>query len=101
MQTICAFANDFENNGGGYLLVGVEQDEKGVAKRPVKGIPIETLDGIQKKLVEYETNEERTYFLLSIPCREGFENEVINDMSGGVNGGVSGGVILTEREKHT
>ena len=27
-RTICAFANDFENLGGGYVLVGVEQDER-------------------------------------------------------------------------
>ena len=46
-HTICAFANDFDNLGGGYILVGVEQDERGVAKRPVVGIDIEKeyLDG--------------------------------------------------------
>jgi ATP-dependent DNA helicase RecG len=27
-HTICAFANDFDNLGGGYILVGVEQDER-------------------------------------------------------------------------
>lgn len=37
-HTICAFANDFDNLGGGYILVGVEE-ENGVAKRPVTGIP--------------------------------------------------------------
>lgn len=36
-QSICAFANDFDNLGGGYILVGVEE-ENGKAKRPVKGI---------------------------------------------------------------
>lgn len=36
-HTICAFATDLENMGGGYILVGVEE-EKGIAKRPVKGI---------------------------------------------------------------
>lgn len=34
-RTICAFANDFDNLGGGYILVGVEQDERGVAKRRI------------------------------------------------------------------
>ena len=32
-HTICAFANDFDNLGGGYILVGVEE-ENGMAKRP-------------------------------------------------------------------
>ena len=62
LQTICAFANDFEDNGGGYILVGVEQNERGVAIRPVKGLPTEALDGIQKKLVECEAKINPRYF---------------------------------------
>lgn len=34
--------------------MGVEQDEKGIAKRPVKGLPIETIDGILKDMVGYD-----------------------------------------------
>ena len=33
-HSVCAFANDIENIGGGYVIVGVEE-ENGVAKRPV------------------------------------------------------------------
>lgn len=51
-RTICAFANDFENIGGGYIIVGAEE-EKGRAKRPVAGIAVDELDAIQKKMVEY------------------------------------------------
>jgi ATP-dependent DNA helicase RecG len=51
-RTICAFANDFENIGGGYIIVGTEE-EKGRAKRPVAGIAIDELDSIQKKMVEF------------------------------------------------
>jgi ATP-dependent DNA helicase RecG len=51
-RTICAFANDFENIGGGYIIVGVEE-EKGRAKRPVTGIPVKELDNIQKKMIGY------------------------------------------------
>ena len=40
-HSICAFANDFDNLGGGYILVGVEQHDNGLAKRPVAGINIE------------------------------------------------------------
>jgi ATP-dependent DNA helicase RecG len=52
-HSLCAFANDFDNLGGGYVLVGVEQDDNGLAKRPVTGINIEAVDGILKKMVGY------------------------------------------------
>lgn len=35
-HTICAFANDFENLGDGYIVVGIEE-KNGMAKRPVLG----------------------------------------------------------------
>lgn len=53
-RTICAFANDFENLGGGYILVGVEQDEHGIAKRPVKGIELEESDRILQQMVGFD-----------------------------------------------
>lgn len=60
-QTICAFANDFENLGGGYILVGVEQDEHGIAKRPVKGINIEDADRIMRDMVGYDAKIKPEY----------------------------------------
>ena len=42
-HSICAFANDIENLGGGYIIVGVEEND-GRAVRPVKGLPEESLD---------------------------------------------------------
>lgn len=52
-HSICAFANDFDNLGGGYVLVGVEENEYGIAKRPVTGINIEAVDGILKQMVGF------------------------------------------------
>lgn len=49
-HSICAFANDIDNLGGGYILVGVKE-KNGIAERPIEGIPIEKLDGIQKQMV--------------------------------------------------
>ena len=60
-QTICAFANDFENIGGGYILVGVEQDETGIAKRPVKGVSLDEIDKIQKEMVGYDAKIKPSY----------------------------------------
>lgn len=51
-HSICAFANDFDNIGGGYILVGVEEKD-GVAVRPVKGIPITHLDKIQREIQQF------------------------------------------------
>lgn len=52
-HTICAFATDLENTGGGYILVGVEE-ENGIAKRPVKGIKEADIDRILKDMVGYD-----------------------------------------------
>lgn len=60
-HTICAFANDFENLGGGYILVGVEQDENGLAIRPVHGIPLDQIDRILKEMVGYDAKIKPAY----------------------------------------
>ena len=52
-HSVCAFANDYNNDGGGYIVVGVEE-KNGVAVRPVKGIPEYMLDEIQKEMVDFE-----------------------------------------------
>ncbi|PHS52814.1 MAG: transcriptional regulator [Lutibacter sp.] len=52
MRTISAFANDFENLGSGYLVVGIEE-ENGMSKRPVFGFPPEQFDAVQKELLGY------------------------------------------------
>lgn len=50
LHTICAFANDIDNWGGGYIVVGAEE-QNGCIKRPLKGIDPQKLDGIQKELL--------------------------------------------------
>ncbi len=51
-RTICAFANDFEDTSGGYIIVGVEE-ENGRPKRPVCGVNINELDAIQKSMIGF------------------------------------------------
>ena len=60
-RSICAFANDFDNIGGGYIIVGVEEDN-GVAKRPVKGIPSSKIDSIHKEMVGFN-NKINPYYM--------------------------------------
>ena len=55
-HSICAFANDFDDLGGGYIIVGVNTDDKtGMAIRPVEGVPIEKIDGILQEMVGYNS----------------------------------------------
>jgi len=62
-HSICAFANDFDDLGGGYILVGVDTDEAtGMAIRPVEGVQLEKLDGILKDMVGYN-NKFAPYYL--------------------------------------
>ena len=49
IRTICAFANDIDNMGGGYIIVGVEEKD-GCPVFPVKGIEKGRIDDILKKL---------------------------------------------------
>ncbi len=59
-HTICAFATDLENTGGGYILVGVEE-ENGIARRPVKGISDTEIDRILKDMVGYDAKLSPSY----------------------------------------
>lgn len=65
-RSICAYSNDFDNLGGGYILVGVEEKD-GVAVRPVCGIPLNMLDRIQKEMVGYNRKLIPSYFPKLIP----------------------------------
>ena len=59
-RTICAFANDFDETGGGYIVVGV-QEENGHAIRPVTGIAPNLIEPIEKDMVGYN-NLMRPYY---------------------------------------
>jgi ATP-dependent DNA helicase RecG len=50
IHTICAFANDIDNIGGGYIVIGVREKD-GAPTFPIKGIPKNDIDGIMKRLV--------------------------------------------------
>ncbi len=52
MRTISAFANDFENLGSGYIVVGIDE-ENGIPKRPVFGFSPKQFDKVQKEMLNY------------------------------------------------
>lgn len=49
LKTICAFANDLDNWGGGYIIIGV-QEVNGRPIYPLKGVSPEKLDSFQKNI---------------------------------------------------
>ena len=50
LKTICAFANDIDNWGGGYLVIGVKE-ENGRPLLPPQGVPAEKVDAILKDML--------------------------------------------------
>ena len=50
LKTITAFANDVDNWGGGYIILGVEEDRNGRPVKPIKGLPLAQIDSIMKDL---------------------------------------------------
>lgn len=49
LKSICAFANDLDNWGGGYIVIGVQEDN-GRPVFPLKGVPMDKLDSYQKSI---------------------------------------------------
>ena len=51
LKTITAFANDLDNWGGGYIVIGV-REENGFPIKPYEGVPLEKVDAWQKDIFE-------------------------------------------------
>lgn len=51
LHSICAFANDIDNWGGGYIIIGIEE-ENGMPKMPIKGLEKSSIDRINKELLQ-------------------------------------------------
>lgn len=80
LKTICAFANDLDNWGGGYIIIGVEEKD-GRPVYPLKGIQTEKLDAYQKDIyakcklirpaympiIDIEVYQEKQFIILWCP----------------------------------
>jgi len=51
VRSICAFANDINNWGGGYIIIGINEN-KGIPILPPNGLDTDELDNIQKGIIE-------------------------------------------------
>jgi predicted HTH transcriptional regulator len=66
LHTLCAFANDFHNLGGGYIFVGIA-DKNGRSVLPPEGIAADRLEGLQKELLNLGYRIQPHYHPLMIP----------------------------------
>lgn len=52
IHSICAFANDINNWGGGYIILGIDERE-GIPILPPEGLDEKTVDTIQQKITQF------------------------------------------------
>jgi ATP-dependent DNA helicase RecG len=68
LHSICAFANDFHNLGGGYIVIGIAE-KNGRPVLPPVGLDPDSLDSIQKVLLNLgHSSIQPMYHPLSTPC---------------------------------
>lgn len=66
IHTLCAFANDINNWGGGYIIIGIKS-KNGKPILPPVGLKSEQIDACQKKLIELCHKITPNYFPVSSP----------------------------------
>lgn len=66
LHTMCAFANDIHNWGGGYVVAGVAETN-GQPVLPPAGLQAHQIDSIQKKIVELAHKVNPNYFPITQP----------------------------------
>lgn len=67
LHTLCAFANDFHNWGGGYIVIGVEEDQ-GRPVLPPAGLDPAEIDRIQKEVLALGHRIVPDYHPIMAPC---------------------------------
>lgn len=74
LKTISAFANDIDNWGGGYVVIGIKENN-GKIVRPVTGIPSHLVDKVQKELLQYCKYLKPSYVPISQPVK--YDNKIL------------------------
>jgi len=81
IHTICAFANDINNWGGGYIVIGIEEKD-GMPILPPYGLLQNSLDSIQKELLNLCHKIEPSPQIVSEPIEFQGKYILINCLSG-------------------
>ncbi|MFH1664848.1 MAG: Fic family protein [Candidatus Omnitrophota bacterium] len=66
LHSLCAFANDFHNLGGGYIIIGIAE-RNGKAVLPAAGLKSNQIDKIQKEIVELGHKMQPYYHPIIVP----------------------------------
>lgn len=66
IHSMCAFANDIHNWGGGYIIIGVAENN-GQPVLPPAGLQQNQLDAIQKEIVQLAHRVNPNYFPITSP----------------------------------
>ncbi|MDR1274678.1 MAG: putative DNA binding domain-containing protein [Odoribacteraceae bacterium] len=66
IRTMCAFANDLNNWGGGYIVIGIEAND-GMSVLPPAGLQQNQLDKIQGEVLELGNRIQPTYLPIMQP----------------------------------
>ena len=61
LHTLCAFANDFHNLGGGYIVIGVEE-RAGQPILPPAGLAVSEIDSMQKEVLNLGHNAVQPFY---------------------------------------
>ena len=67
LHSMCAFANDFHNLGGGYIILGIKE-KNGRPVLPPKGLCKNIIDNIQKGIIELGYKMQPYYHPIVFPC---------------------------------
>lgn len=85
VRTLCAFANDFQNLGGGYVVIGQNCDAHGQPVFPPVGLAADQLDKVQQELLAACQLIQPPYFpALSVEVVEG-RTLMVLQAPGGMN----------------
>lgn len=97
IHTLCTYANDINNWDGGYLIIGVAEND-GKAELPPVGLKPEEIDSIQKKLIEISNKISPSYFPVSQPYLKDGKQILIIRAPGGDNRPYKAPVSLSEKK---
>lgn len=99
MHSICAFANDLNNWGGGYIIVGIGEKE-GRPVFPPSGLEIEQIDKIQKELHDLCNQLYPAYFPVVEPVHFQEKHILIIWVPGGQNRPYKAPISLGKKKEY-
>jgi len=98
LHTLCAFANDFHNLGGGYIIIGVAE-RNGRPVLPPEGIEPDKIDSIQKEILELGHRIVPYYHPIIAPCEVDGKTILVLWASGGQTRPYKAPVSLSKKNK--